>query len=157
MFKKITQFFLVWFLIFPSFSYAENDYQYGKVVMPDVVRKFNDEQIKVFKEIITPYLLNFFKEKGKFETDDNFTIYQELQGIRLTRVDTTEDEITYLVHLEFIGLTFDNSSGDYFGGLKGQDIVFLIKDNAVHDFRDLSIYYLETPKSGVFNIKKIEL
>jgi len=146
--KPLIGFLFLMFLLLRILNpcFAQEEPVYGTLIMADIQRIFKDEQIDIFHNIIKPYLFAYFKDNGIKEFEDGDTMYQELKGIRLQRVD---DEDKYLVHIEFMGLTVNNNTGEYIGGLKGQEILFLIIGGELKDFQDLSLYYIETPQIGI--------
>ena len=124
------------FIAVPATGHAsEDDYNLSRTIKPAPA-----ESLSVYRSAIVPWLEREFAT-GAFVKDGSF-IKRNLKKTALMRYETIEGQERYNVHIEYHVLVRD-ISGVELEGIKGQEIVFWIKNGRVRDFFPFDEYWIK--------------
>lgn len=109
--------------------------QHGLTVKP-----VSPSAVLVFDDIIKPWIRNEFK---KDVSDELVKIDRTLLFAELYRYEVIDGEDRFNVHIEWAQRLIDRAAKSSFSGVKGQEIVFLVKGKEIVDFFPFNEYWID--------------
>ena len=104
------------------------------------IKTVSPSAVLVFENIIKPWVQNEFK---KDVSDKIVRIDRTLLFVELYRYETIDGEDRFSVHFEWAQKLTELATRDSYNGIKGQEVIFLIKDNQIAEWFPFDEYWIE--------------
>ncbi len=121
----------------PAGLAANNDYDYD---LSRTIKPAPPESVFVYESAIVPWLQREFATSA-FIKNGSF-ISRNLKKTALMRYETIDGQERYNVHIEY-NVHIKDVSGVELEGIKGQEIVFWVKNGRVRDYFPFDEYWIK--------------